>query len=125
MLATPAPRWQRVSTSSKSGDSDRDLWVRGRLALCLKSLAQRMDEQGRRGLEAKWGTEAFSSGESSSPSERDQEAIREISHGTALPSAYARSAACCRTVQAVHFFARGAQHAKQDLRCRASSRTFA
>jgi hypothetical protein len=78
------PAWQA---------SDDDLWLRGRLAVCLKTLAHRLDERDRHTFDAIWGDLALSPNEAASlsDSEReaqyDQEIVRELTKGEAMPSA--------------------------------------
>jgi hypothetical protein len=78
------PAWQAA---------DDDLWLRGRLAVCLKTLAHRLDKRDRHTFDAIWGDLALSPNEAASlsDSEReaqyDQEIVRELTKGEAMPSA--------------------------------------
>jgi hypothetical protein len=82
----------RLNASSAQNVPDPERWLRGRLAACLRTLVQRLDARDRLNFEAKWGGEALLADDTSSSSEgeqagqRDRAIVREIAHGTELPS---------------------------------------
>jgi hypothetical protein len=88
-----APAGHVLTRSLAKDMTEADRWLQERVAACLRTLVQRLDEPERRSFEARWGRKALWTRDAHVPSQseqevqRDQEVVREMADGVALPSA--------------------------------------